>query len=55
MTIEQDTSGRVVMIPYSELYDLLSESNVQDFQYLNGPFRPPMVNSTLRQTMGREP
>jgi len=31
VTIEQDTSGRVIMIPYSEMYDLLSESNVQDF------------------------
>ena len=31
VTIDQDTSGRVVMIPYSSLYDLLSESNVQDF------------------------
>jgi len=31
VTVEQDTSGRVIMIPYSEMYDLLSESNVQDF------------------------
>jgi hypothetical protein len=31
VTIEQDTSGRVIMIPHSEIYDLLSESNVQDF------------------------
>jgi len=30
VTIEQDTSARVVMMPYSELYDLLSEYNVQD-------------------------
>jgi hypothetical protein len=31
VTIEQDTSARVIMMPYSEMYDLLSEYNVQDF------------------------